>query len=327
MRFDADMTNAAVDASAIEVRGLRKTYAGGTVALDGLDLTVPRGGVHGLLGPNGSGKSTTLRSLVGLLRTEAGTMRILGHEVPHDLNRVIDRVGVIIEEPRFFPSMSARTNLSLLAQAIGAPASRVASALAQVGLSSHGAITARALSLGMKQRLAIASTLLKDPDVFIFDEPTNGLDPAGIHAVRETIGTLAESGRTVVVSSHNLAEVQLMADTVSIIARGRLVHEGPVSTLVGGGGRVRVRLEGSWEAGSSLERGIQALQRAGYQVTHEAQDIFVSRGADGVEPAQVARVLGEAGVWPSELGREAGTLEAAFLALTQGAGLGEGTAA
>ena len=327
MRFDASMSNAPQDAPAIEVRGLRKTYSGGTVALDGLDLTVPRGGVHGLLGPNGSGKSTTPRTLVGLLRAESGTIRILGHDVPAALDRVIDRVGLIIEEPRFFPTMSAHTNLALLAQAIGAPASRVTSSLEQVGLGRHGQITARALSLGMKQRLAIASTLLKDPDVFIFDEPTNGLDPAGIHAVRDTIRSLAASGRTVVVSSHNLAEVQLMADTVSIIARGKLLHEGPVAGLVAGGGRVRVRLGGGWEDGATVERGAAALREAGYDVTFEADALLVGRREGGLDPAAVARELGRVDVWPTELGREAASLEDAFLQLTQGAGLDRGNVA
>lgn len=323
------MTTSPPQAAAILVRGLRKTFPRGARALDGLDLTVPAGGVHGLLGPNGSGKSTTLRTLVGLLRADGGTMRILDREVPDELTAVIDRVGVIIEEPRFFPTMSARTNLRLLGDAIGAPRERVASALDQVGLTPHAGVTVRALSLGMKQRLAIASTLLKDPDVFIFDEPTNGLDPAGIHAVRATIRTLADAGRTVLVSSHNLAEVQQMADTVSIIARGRLLHEGPVSGLIRGGARVRVRLGSGWEDGATAQRGVTALEQAGYTVQADGDALYVSHAGRAVDPSAVARELGRVDVWPSELGSESATLEDAFLALTDGAGLDrpEGSAA
>lgn len=306
---------------AIEVRGLRLTYPKGVVALDGLDLTIPRGGVHGLLGPNGSGKSTTLRALVGLLRADAGTIRILGHPVPREISRVIDRVGVIIEEPRFFPSMSARTNLSLLGDAIGVPHDRVAGALAQVGLTDYAKMRAKALSLGMKQRLAIASTLLKNPEVFVFDEPTNGLDPAGIHAVRETIRMLAASGRTVVVSSHNLGEVQQMADTVSIIGRGKLLHEGPVASLLGGGARVRVRLGGGAQDGAAQQRGAELLAASGYAVARVDDALIVSHPQQQVDPAAIARLLGQADLWPAELVADAVTLEDAFLALTAGAGL------
>ncbi len=249
-------------------------------------------------------------------------MRILGREVPRELSAVIDRVGVIIEEPRFFPTMSARTNLALLGEAIGAPRERVASALAQVGLTERAGSQVRQLSLGMKQRLAIASTLLKNPDVFIFDEPTNGLDPAGIHAVRETIRGLAASGRTVVVSSHNLAEVQQLADTVSIIGRGRLLHEDPVAALVGAGSRVRVRLGGDWSDGSAVEKGARLLRASGYQVTLQGAALVVAApGGAQIDPAGVARVLGQGDVWPTELVADAATLEDAFLALTHGAGL------
>ena len=306
---------------AIHARGVRKRFRGGALALDGLDLSIPRGGVHGLLGPNGSGKSTTMRVLLGLIRPDAGEASLLGAPLPDGLPRVIDRVGAIIEEPRFFPSMTAATNLTLLARAIGAPRSRVADALQQVGLAQQSRTLARGLSLGMRQRLAIATTLLKDPDLFIFDEPTNGLDPAGIHAVRATIQDLATRGRTVVVSSHNLAEVQQIADTVSIIASGRLVWEGPVSSLVtAGAGGVRVRLGESWGPGRPLDVGVTALRAEGYEVAIEGEALHVTRGDAKVDGASVARTLGRVDVWPSELVQDGATLEDAFLALTDGAG-------
>lgn len=313
--YMTDIPNSAEPA--VEVRGLRLTYPKGVVALDGLDLTIPRGGVHGLLGPNGSGKSTTLRALVALLRADAGTIRILGHAVPRELSRVIDRVGVIIEEPRFFPNMSAYTNLSLLGIAIGVPREHITSALAEVGLAGEAKKRAKALSLGMKQRLAIASTLLKNPDLYIFDEPTNGLDPAGIHAVRETIRALAADGRTVVVSSHNLAEVQQIADTVSIIGRGKLLHEGPVSSLLTGRAQVRVRLLDQQEQ----QRGEAVLSASGYVVARQGDALIVSHPQQRVDSSAIARVLGQADLWPSELISHADTLEDAFLALTADVGL------
>ena len=218
-------------APAIETSGLRKTYRtrrGRQVAVQGLDLHVPAGGVHGFLGPNGSGKTTSIRMLLGLINADSGTMTIFGHPVPDDLPAVIDRVGAIVESPKFFPAFSGRTNLELLAGAIGAPKSRVGEVLEATHLADRAKDHYAAYSLGMKQRLAVAATLLKDPDLLIFDEPTNGLDPAGIREVRDTMRDLGQRGKTVLVSSHILAEVEQVADTVSIIGRGHLLASGSV---------------------------------------------------------------------------------------------------
>src|SRR5689334_531456 len=195
----------------IETNGLRKVYRSGgrrTVAVDALDLRVAAGGVHGFLGPNGSGKTTTIRMLLGLARPTKGEMRLFGLQVPARLPEVIDRVGAIVEEPHFVPTFSGRKNLSLLARSIGVPRSAVDSALGQVGLTDRSREHYRGYSLGMKQRLAIAAALLKSPDLLILDEPTNGLDPAGIRSIRELIRGLGESGVTVLLSSHILTEVQ-----------------------------------------------------------------------------------------------------------------------
>jgi len=217
---------------AVRTQGLRKTFRGGaSVAVAGLDLAVPRGGVHALLGPNGSGKTTALRMLLGLLRPDSGTMEVLGHTVPDELPQVIDRVGAIVESPKFFPTMSAHTNLALLARAVGVPVTRVGEVLEQVGLAARARDDVGRYSLGMKQRLAIASTLLKDPELLIFDEPTNGLDPAGIREIRDTMRGLAERGKTVLVSSHVLAEVEQTVDDVLIISKGKLVAQGPIGDL------------------------------------------------------------------------------------------------
>src|SRR3954451_21427186 len=175
---------------AVRTVNLRKTYlsrGSRRVAVTGLSMAVPLGGVHGFLGPNGSGKTTTIRMLLGLVRPDSGTMQLFGADVPKRLPEVVGRVGAIVEQPKFFPHFSGRRNLRLLADAIGAPATVVDTVLSDVGLADRGGDRYRSYSLGMKQRLAIAATLLKDPDLLIFDEPTNGLDPAGIREIRETM--------------------------------------------------------------------------------------------------------------------------------------------
>ena len=238
------------------MRGLRKVYRtrrGRQEAVAGLDLTVPRGGVHGFLGPNGSGKTTTIRMLLGLVRPDAGMMQLLGTSVPEGLPAVVNRVGAIVEQPRFFPAFSGRINLSLLAGAIDVPQARVGAVLDEVGLAGRDRDKFRTYSLGMKQRLAIAATLLKDPDLLIFDEPTNGLDPAGIHEIRTTMRGLADRGKTVLVSSHILSEVQQVADTVSIIGSGRLLAEGNVDEILARGGvTIRVGVAEPARAASRL---------------------------------------------------------------------------
>ena len=230
---------------AVEAYNLRKVYRtrkGRQAAVDGLDLRVPVGGVHGFLGPNGSGKTTTIRMLLGLIAADSGHIRIFDHEVPLHLDRVIDRVGAIVEQPKFFPDFSGRKNLPCWPAAIGAPRRRVRPVLDEVGLAAAAGDKFRTYSLGMKQRLAIAATLLKDPDLLIFDEPTNGLDPAGIHEIRSTMRGLADRGKTVLVSSHILSEVQQVADTVTIIGRGRLLAEGKVGDILAAAGQQSARV-------------------------------------------------------------------------------------
>ena len=297
---------------AVRTQGLRKTYQrGATVAVAGLDLAIPRGGVHGFLGPNGSGKTTTLRMLLGLIRPDAGTMEVLGERVPDRLEAIVDRVGAIVEQPRFFPTVSGRRNLAILAQGIGVPAPRVEEVLEHVGLSGRAKDDVRRYSLGMKQRLAIAATLLKDPELLIFDEPTNGLDPAGIHEIRATMRSLADAGKTVVVSSHLLSEVQQVADTVSIIGRGRLLRAGRVDHILAGTGGVRVVVRPVPDA-------VRVLTDAGYTAEPDAAGgLTVRRPHADTDPAEVARTLGTAGLWPAELGVAQTNLEDVFLELTR----------
>ncbi|MHA7135528.1 ABC transporter ATP-binding protein [Oerskovia turbata] len=316
---------------AVRTRGLRKSYRsvkGRSVGVEHLDLDVPAGGVHGFLGPNGSGKTTTIRMLLGLVRADEGTMHLFGHEVPRRLPEVVGRVGAIVEHPKFFPAFSARRNLELLAEAIDAPAGRVDAVLAEVGLEERARDRYKTYSLGMKQRLAIAATLLKDPDLLIFDEPTNGLDPAGIREVRQTMRSLADRGKTVLVSSHILAEVQQVADTVSIIARGRLLASGAVTDLVGGGGRsVRVGVVdpdlgldgGPWRTGGARERAARVLEAAGHTVRADGDLLHVDAVPD---PSVVTRLLAAHDLWVDELRPAQADLESVFLELTADHGPG-----
>ena len=301
---------------AIATHDLRKTYRtrhGRQVAVAGLDLQVPVGGVHGFLGPNGSGKTTTIRMLLGLVRADSGTMSVFGRPVPQDLPAVVGRVGAIVESPKFFPAFTGHRNLSLLAEAIGVPRNRVDEVLAETGLGDRGRDRYRGYSLGMKQRLAIAATLLKSPDLLIFDEPTNGLDPAGIHEIRHTMRRLAQEGRTVLVSSHILAEVEQVADTVSIIGRGRLLASGTVADVIG------VRTAAVQVGLADPQSALQVLTEAGLQVRLEPPGLLVEGEPD---PARITYLLAQHGLYVNQLSSVRAGLEAAFLELTRGEALG-----
>jgi ABC-2 type transport system ATP-binding protein len=328
MTVDAPPRPAQAQELAVETRGLRKTYRtrkGRSVAVAGLDLKVPRGGVHGFLGPNGSGKTTTIRMLLGLITADSGEMAVLGRPVPQHLPEVIGSIGAIVEQPKFFPAFSGRRNLQLLAQAIGAPPARVDEVLTEVGLGSRGRDRFRSYSLGMRQRLAIAATLLKDPELLIFDEPTNGLDPAGIHEIRATMRGLADSGRTVLVSSHILTEVQQVADTVSIIGRGRLLAEGDVAEILARGARetVRVRVPDPARAAQLLGAAGFAVQ-PGPDLTLVVTPARPEGGGQPFDAATITELLARQEIFVSELVPQRADLEQVFLALTAEEHLGAG---
>ena len=300
---------------AVVTGGLRKTYRGRRgrqVAVENLDLAVPVGGVHGFLGPNGSGKTTTIRMLLGLVRADAGTMRIFGHPVPQQLPDVVGRVGAIVESPKFFPAFSGRRNLDLLAQAIGAPRTRVDEVLTATALHDRASDRYSGYSLGMKQRLAIAATLLKSPDLLIFDEPTNGLDPAGIHEIRQTMRRLAGEGRTVLVSSHILAEVEQVADTVSIIGRGRLLASGTVAEVIGE--RTAAVRVGVPDRAAAL----QVLTTGGMLAVLDGDALRVEGEPD---PGRITWLLGQHQIWVQSLVPQRAGLESVFLELTSGSAL------
>ncbi len=305
--------------SVIEVEGLRKEYrrlrGGRTVAVAGLDLEVPEGGVFGFLGPNGAGKTTTIRCLLGLVRPDAGSLRLLGIDVSKGLAHVIGKVGSIVEQPTLFPRFSGHRNLEILGRIQGRDGAAIDAVLDRVSLSDRARDAVRTYSLGMKQRLGIAAALLKDPSVLILDEPANGLDPAGIVEVRELIRSLGAEGRTVFVSSHILSEVQQTADRVAILARGRLVKAGPVQEVLAAG-----RARGMLVRVSDAEAGERALAAAGLSARVDAGLLRVDVQPDQGE--RVSRALVAADLYPSELRADEVDLETVFLELTKDEGLG-----
>jgi len=311
---------------ALATRGLRKSY-GSRLALDGLDLSVPSGVVYGFLGPNGAGKTTTMRLLTGLLHPDAGSIELLGRPFTRGDRQRLFEVGALVESPSFYPYLSGRANLHALAAA-GAPVpkGRIEELLELVGLRERARDKVSGYSLGMKQRLGIAGALLSDPKLLLLDEPANGLDPAGIVAMRETLRRLAGSGKTVFVSSHLLAEVEVLADVVGIIARGRLVREGTLETLLTDQGvvRVRVRREEIDAARRALDGlGPVDVAAAASATTDGATDQWLAIHVEPSRAAEVNRALAQAGIFAS--GLESGTdLELLFLELTGGEASSEG---
>jgi ABC-2 type transport system ATP-binding protein len=219
----------------VETSGLTKRF-GERVAVDHVELRVPRGSAFGYLGPNGAGKTTLIRMLLGLTRASGGTMRLLGRPVPEDRAAALARVGAIVEEPRFHGHLTGRENLRVIAAAREPEAhDRIDGALARVGLSNRADERVKRYSLGMRQRLGVARSLLADPELLILDEPTNGLDPAGIHEFRDMIRGFVAEGRTVLLSSHLLDEVEKICDEVAIVDRGKVVVQGSIADLAAGG--------------------------------------------------------------------------------------------
>ncbi|AEH09792.1 ABC transporter ATP-binding protein [Candidatus Frankia meridionalis] len=228
------------DGSAVEVLHLTKRYGRRTV-VDGLRMRIPTGAVAGFVGPNGAGKTTTLRMLLGLVRPSAGEGSVLGEPLTRP-QRYLSRVGALIESPALYPGLSGEHNLAVLAALGGHDRSRIPEVLAEAGLTGRGGDAFRTYSLGMKQRLAIAAALLADPDLLVLDEPTNGLDPAGIQQMRELVRTLGRRpgdgrARTVLISSHLLSEVEQICDWIVVMEHGRSVYHGPIDGLMAAGGR------------------------------------------------------------------------------------------
>jgi ABC-2 type transport system ATP-binding protein len=288
----------------VQTTALTKHY-GAIRAVESLDLTVLRGEVYGFLGPNGAGKTTTLRMLLGLVRPTSGTVRLL-----RDKSKGLRGVGALIEGPAFYPYLSGRDNLRVLASHAGVSRARAGEVLETVGLTERARDRYSTYSLGMKQRLGLAAALLKRPGLLILDEPTNGLDPAGMADMRVTLRRLAAEGCTVLLSSHLLGEVQQTCDRVGVIARGRMVAELPVADL-GAGRTLRIVAEPAERARRHLAAvvGADRVRADGAAVNVE------------VQPDQAARINAElvrAGVAVSELRWQEPDLEQTFLELTGG---------
>ncbi|OQD52763.1 multidrug ABC transporter ATP-binding protein [Streptomyces phaeoluteigriseus] len=298
----------------IHTHALTKRYRGGQLAVDGLDLAVPAGSVFGFLGPNGSGKTTTIRMLMGLIEPTSGTARVLGHPMPRASRAVLPHVGALIEGPALYGFLSGRDNL-LRYDAADPTAdprtrrARVASALERVGMTAAAGKKAKAYSLGMKQRLGLAAALLQPRRLLVLDEPTNGLDPQGMREIRVLVRELAAEGTTVFLSSHLLDEIEQVCTHAAVMARGRLLTQGPVSDLAA---RARGRLVVTTPDAADAARVLKEQGVADVVVT---EDRVTGEPADR-ELAELNEALVAAGVRVRGFGVERASLEDAFVALT-----------
>ncbi|GAA3507954.1 ABC-2 type transport system ATP-binding protein [Streptosporangium album] len=298
----------------IVTRGLTKRFRGGQVAVNDLDLAVPRGSVFGFLGPNGSGKTTTIRMLLGLAAPTSGTWELLGTPMPGGMGTVLPRVGALVEGPAFYPYLSGEANLRRYDAADPAAdprtaAARIGLALERVGLAAAARKRYRAYSLGMRQRLAIAGALLGPRELLVLDEPTNGLDPQGTREVRGLVKEIAAEGTTVFVSSHLLAEVEHMCSHIAVMRAGRLVAQGPIAGLRAGEAvRIRVETPDIAEAAAVFAALGLAQVRAG------DGEVSAELGTDA--PERICAVLVDGGVAVRGLAVQRPSLEDVFVGLT-----------
>jgi ABC-2 type transport system ATP-binding protein len=300
---------------AVEACGLAKRF-GANVAVDGVDLMVPRGSAFGYLGPNGAGKTTLIRTLLGLTRADGGTMSLLGVAVPAERGRALARVGAIVDEPRFHPHLTGRENLRLLAAARGGDAdTRIAPSLDRVGLADRADDRVATYSMGMRQRLGVASCLLADPELLILDEPMNGLDPAGMHEMRTMIASLADEGRTVMLSSHLLDEVERTCDAVAIVDHGRVIRQGPIDELIRGAGTSAVEVDCA-EPARAAQLIDQAGIAAGSALTDAGLTVTLPAGASRELIADINRRLVQADIDVYGLHESRASLEDWFLSVT-----------
>jgi ABC-2 type transport system ATP-binding protein len=299
---------------AVEVHGLTKRF-GARAAVDDVDLRVPRGCAFGYLGPNGAGKTTLIRVLLGLTRADSGTMSLLGLPVPAERARALARVGAIVDEPRFHGHLTGRENLAILAAARGGDAGRqIGTALRRTGLAQRADDKVAAYSMGMRQRLGVAACLLADPQLLILDEPMNGLDPAGMHEMRDMIRGLVDEGRTVMLSSHLLDEVERTCDEVAIVDHGKVIRSGSIGELTSGAGvAVEVRCSDSPAAARALA---QSAIVSSVEVTDIGLTVTLVPGTAREQAAEVYRRLVEAGISVYGLQPTHASLEDWFLSVT-----------
>jgi len=292
------------------------------VAVDDVSFDVARGRCVGWLGPNGSGKTTLIRCMLGLARVSSGSIAVRGHAMPGGAGPALERVGGIVEEPRFYPYLTGRGNLEVWAGFLGGESrSRVLPALERVGLAADGNRKVKQYSMGMRQRLGVARSLLNDPELLILDEPSNGLDPSGMAAFREMIRSFVEEdGRTVFVSSHLLDEVEKIADDIAIVHEGKLVLHGTVAELVGAGRQgLRLRVDDADRAVVVLEslHLVRGVERRGPHELRVELESF-----DDAFAIALNRSLVQAGIGVAEVVRERASLEERFLEITGSTGDG-----
>jgi ABC-2 type transport system ATP-binding protein len=305
------MTTTPISPYVVETSGLTKRFGARTVVRD-VELRVPRGSAFGYLGPNGAGKTTLIRMLLGLTPATAGSMRLLGLPVPGRRGEALARVGAIVEEPKFHGHLTGRENLRVVAAARSRDAfARIDGALDRIGLTARADERVRTYSLGMKQRLGIARCLIADPELLVLDEPMNGLDPAGIQQFRGFVRSFVDEGRTIVLSSHLLDEVEKTCDHVAIVDQGSVVAQGSIAELRGeGAGTVLVEVDEPARA-----RTLLAVHPAVEAVVDDGSLLRVSlRDDDGV-PA-LNRTLVEAGIAVCRLEPQQASLEQRFLEIT-----------
>jgi ABC-2 type transport system ATP-binding protein len=301
---------------AVQTSGLGKRF-GTQAALDGVDLEVPRGSAFGFLGPNGAGKTTLIRLLLGLAEPTAGSMHLLGREVPAQRAAALARVGAIIEEPRFHPHLTGRENLWVHAAARERSAhGRIDGALARVGLAARADDRVKAYSLGMRQRLGIARGLFADPELLILDEPMNGLDPAGILEFRQLIRELVGEGRTVLLSSHLLDEVEKTCDLAAIVDQGKVVAQGSIHELVRGGPRAIDIISDNPVAAASLLAAGPGVTRAGDHDGGLRVTLSPEAPVDREIVTELLRRLLDHGVAVERVTPVAASLEDRFLSMT-----------
>jgi ABC-2 type transport system ATP-binding protein len=306
---------------AVETHGLTKRF-GENVAVNGVELLVPRGSAFGYLGPNGAGKTTLIRVLLGLTHADAGTMSLLGYPVPKQRPAALARVGAIVDEPRFHGHLSGRQNLQILAAAREPEAnSRIEPSLERVGILHRADDRVSKYSMGMRQRLGVAACLLGDPELLILDEPMNGLDPAGMQDMRAMILSLVAEGRTVVLSSHLLDEVERTCDAVAIVDRGNVIRQGPISELLAGSSlTVEIECSDPDRARALLDATAIGARREGSQ---KGLTITLPAGTPPDVVAEINRVLVEGGISVYRLQPIQASLESWFLQVTSRLGAPE----
>lgn len=302
--------------SAVSTHSLTKRY-GRVTAVDSLDLEVREADLFGFLGPNGSGKTTTVRMLLGLVHATSGTIEVLGQPIPSATRSVLPEVGALIEGPAFYPHLSAQTNLSLLDAAGPAPSrrtrrKRVGDALDRVGLAEVATRSVKTYSSGMKQRLGIAAVLVRPHRLLVLDEPTSGLDPHGARAIRDLLVDLVASGTTVLISSHLLAEIEMICNRAAIVFNGRLIAQDSIDNLLAPTGRI-------WIDTPDIDRAGAAIQEVSGLDTIERTPSGIAVHLNGRQPDALNATLVAAGVRVRQLIVERSTLEQVFLRLTRGA--------